>query len=541
MQEVIWRHPDWTQSEAPMIPGSPATLRHSLGVRVAFVAISILCSITGNIGNSMLAANLPTVQGNLALTPVQGQWLLAAYTMTNCWSNLLVFKFRIQFGIGAFARLGLVTYAAVAVLSMFAQDFPTALIVRAAAGLAAAPLFALASLYMIQAAGAGNVPRGAMIGITLTQLSPPLAFILAPQMVDLARPGLQYMFEAGLALVALAATTILPLPYSQRVRVFERADAVTIALFAPGLALLVAVLAQARLQWWTDAPWLGLAAAGSLALLCAGAVFEARRAFPLLDVRWLGTPDLLRFAAGAVLIRLLTGEQTIGAVGFLRGVGMGPDQLSTLFAVVMVAALAGLAVVVFFGGPKTIVPLIGAAVLLIGISALLDRDATPQDRIQNFMVSQALIGLASTLFVGPLLLSGIVKSIRSGTNTVVTLIIVFGASQSIALQLGGAVLGTYQAVQQRGYATAFFSDIDPTNPIVQQRLNAQQHGLAGVIADPGLRTAQATAALRQSATLNANTRAYDDVFSVFALLAIGYFIWTAIVFGVGLRKRGAPV
>lgn len=71
--------PRWTPEEVPVLPGSPAKLEHTPAVRLAYLLTAVLVGITGGLGNALVTANLPAIQGQLGLTPVQGAWLPAAY------------------------------------------------------------------------------------------------------------------------------------------------------------------------------------------------------------------------------------------------------------------------------------------------------------------------------------------------------------------------------------------------------------------------------------------------------------------------------
>ena len=112
--------PNWTPEERPMLPGSPAAIYHRPSVRAAYAAVGVLVGITGGLGNALVSANLPQIQGQLGLTPSEGAWLPAAYVMVNVTSNLLLFKFRQQFGIRRFAELGIFAYVMVTLLHVVA-------------------------------------------------------------------------------------------------------------------------------------------------------------------------------------------------------------------------------------------------------------------------------------------------------------------------------------------------------------------------------------------------------------------------------------
>ncbi len=105
------------------MPGSPASLVHSIPVRIAYACVAVLIGLTGGLGAGLLAANLPAIAGQLSLTSMQATWLPAAYVMVSVTANLLVYKFRQQYGIRLFAELGLGMYAALAwVLSPSLMD-----------------------------------------------------------------------------------------------------------------------------------------------------------------------------------------------------------------------------------------------------------------------------------------------------------------------------------------------------------------------------------------------------------------------------------
>ena len=150
MPEYLKPIPDWEEHEKPTLPGSASMPWHPPHRRVAYALVALLVGITGGLGNALVTANLPFLQGQLGLTPTQGSWLVAAYAMVNVTANLLAFKFRQQYGIRLFAEIGLGLYAALAVLHLFVGSFETTLMMRAASGFAGAACSTLGTLYMLQ-------------------------------------------------------------------------------------------------------------------------------------------------------------------------------------------------------------------------------------------------------------------------------------------------------------------------------------------------------------------------------------------------------
>src|SRR4051812_27664340 len=143
-----------------------------------------------------------------------------------------------------------------------------------------------------------------IIGVGLGQVALPLARAISPLLLSNGSIETLYMFEFGLSLLCLGCVALLRLPPSDTVRVFEPLDALTFALLAPGIALLAGVLVQGRIVWWTTT-WIGYALAASVVLIGSALLVEHHRASPMLNTRWIGSRNILRFAAAAAAMRVL--------------------------------------------------------------------------------------------------------------------------------------------------------------------------------------------------------------------------------------------
>lgn len=529
--------PAWEEDEKPTIPGSPATPRHSVRLRIAYLAVGLLVSATSGLGNAIVSANLPQIQGSLGLTPVEGAWLPAAYVMVNVSSNLILFKCRQQFGIRRFAEAGLVAYLLVTALYLLVQSYEAAVAVRAIAGFAAAPMSALAIFYILQVFPKAKLGPGLCVALGLSQIWTPVAWLLSPALLDLGDWQTLYLFEFGLATCTLAACVILKLPPGIRIKVFEAKDFLTFALLAPAFALVGAVLAQGRIQWWTEQPWMAAALIVALALFLIAFLIEHHRGNPLIKTRWLGTGETLRFAIGAFGMRMLLSEQTFAATGLLRALGMGPDQLQFFYAVILAGIVFGVAVSALTFGPKALTLQLLGSVALIVIGSLLDNGATSDTRPNTMIVSQFLLATASGLFMGPLLLIGVMKALSKGADHIVTFAVLFSVTQSLGGLAGPAIYGTFQQARQHEYSGQITANLDPGDPVVAQRLAQQGQVYATRLTDPVRRQAQGVGLLAQTATREANVRAYNDVFTLNAILAALFFLWS--VFRVAMAARAA--
>ena len=542
MAQLLRPTPDWEEHEKPSLPGSASMPYHTPAVRLGYALVAILVGITGGLGNALVSANLPTIQGQLGLTPSEATWLPAAYVMVNVTVNLMVFKFRQQYGLRLFAEIGLALYAAVTLLHLLVGGFAMAVAVRAVSGFAGASATTLSMLYMLQAMPRAYTGKMVVIGVGIPSLATPLAWLLSPTLLVFGQWHNLYLFEAGLALCSLAAVVVLKLPPGMHIAVFEKLDFLTFALMAPGVAMLVAVLAQGYLQWWFDERWLAYLLIGALVLIGAALFVEHHRANPLIQTRWLATPTMLRFIVGAFLIRFLTSEQTFGAVGFLRALGMGPDQMQPLFSAILLGTICGIAASSLTFSPKTLIPQIIVAIILFGTAAAIDYGRTSLDRPENFYLSQFLVAVGGGMFLGPLVLLGITQALKFGPNYVITFTVVLSMTQTLGALTGSALLSTYQLHREQVYSSALVSQLNPADPIVAQRLQLQAGVYRGTIADPVLRAAQGAASLGQVTRREANVRAFNDVFALSGVLALLFLFWSLFVaIRAELRNRRAAL
>lgn len=504
---------------------------HAPWERACYALVALLVGITGGLGNALFTANLPTIQGQMGLTALEAAWLTGAFVTFNVTANLLVYKFRQQFGMRLFTEISLGLYALLCVLHLFVGSTDTLLWVRGASGLAAAACTSLGTLYMLQALPRVYVLKMLVLGAGISQLATPLAWVISPSLLMHGQWHNLYMLEAGLALMSFGAVVLLKLPAGVHIKVFEWRDFLTMALLIPGVGMLVAFLAQGTIRWWADAPELAWLLMGAIALLGTGLYLEHHRPYPMFHTRWFTQSATIRFVLGAIVLRFLTTEQSYGVVGMMRSLGMTPEQMQPLFIVILLGTMAGMAVSAITFGKENLGLQLMAAIVLLGVGAYMDFGRTSLDRPANFYISQLLMALGSGVFMGPLMLLGIGQGIKNGTHFMLTAILTISMTQSLGGLMGSAVLGTYQTYREQAYSAALVEQINPANPQVAQRLQQLQQSLASSVTDPVQRTAQAMAQLSQTVRREANVLAYNDVFRVVAYVAFAYLLWSLLLVG----------
>ena len=508
-----------------MFPGSPATPDHTLPYRLAYFAVGMLVTATGSIGSAMVTANTQQLAGALGITLTEAAWLPVVFVMTNACINLLLVKFRMQYGLRLFAEIFLIAYAVISVGALFFEDYQSTLIVRGFAGMASAALTTLGVLYTIQAFPAAHRLKGLVLAIGASSLALPAVRIFSNHLVDLSEWRGFHVFELGLSLLSLAAVFALRAPPSERFRAFEKMDFLTFALFAPGIALLTAVLGLGRIVWWTEAAWIGWALIGAVVLLTAAVVIEFNRKTPLINLKWMAGPAIIRLAIIIIGIRVVLSEQTYGAVGLMTQMGLGPDQMHGLFWLILVATAAGSLTSAFTMNPAKLYKPIAISLALIAVGAFLDSHSTVLTRPSQLYFSQALLAFAAAFFIGPAMMSGVVEVLQKGAHNFVSFIVVFGIGQNLGGLLGSALVGTLQTMREKFHSNQLSEQISLGDPDVVQRLQQLSGAYARVIGDSALRTAEGQVLLQQQISQQAHVLAYNDVFLVISVAAALGCLW----------------
>lgn len=515
---------EWLPHEKPMLPGSPSTPLHPMPKRLAFGLIGLLISLTGALSNALVTANLVNLQGTFGAWSNEIAWLPAVYVMGNISINLLLVKFRQQFGLRVFTEAFLVLYVLVAFFHLFANDLSSAIIVRTAHGMVAAALSSLGIYYQVQAWPAKHRLKALVIGLTVSQLAIPLARLFSSELLQLNEWRGLYLFELGLAMIALGGVLMVKLPPGDRIKTFEKMDFVTFILLAPGMALLCGVLSLGRIEWWFTTPWLGICTAIALTLIVAAMVIEHNRRNPLINTRWLSSGNMVRLGIVMIMIRIVLAEQNTGAVGFLQQLGLQNDQMRGLALAIIAGVIVGIAASALTIKPTHLNwPIVASLVVMI-IASLMDSQSSPLTRGPEMYFSQFLLGFSSAFFMAPAMLMGI-GSVVTQPKNLVSFVVLFGMSQNLGGLIGSAILGTFQVWREKYHSSLLGDQLSLLDPNVTERLSQYNALFNPLVGDSVLRGAQSTSQLQTVATLQANVLAYNDTYLLTAALALATLMW----------------
>lgn len=515
---------EWQPHEKPALLGSPSTPIHPMPRRIAYGLVGLLVCLTGSLGNALVTANLTNLQGTFAAWSNEIAWLPAVYVMTNASVNLLLVKFRQQYGQRAFTEGFLVLYVLVTFFHLFVNDLNSAIMVRAAHGMVSAALSSLGIYYQIQAWPAKHRLKALTIGITGSTLAIPMVRLFSTELLQLNEWRGLYYFELGLALVSLACVLALKLPPSDRKKVFEKKDFLTFILLAPGIALVCAVLSLGRIDWWFEAPWIGWSLAAALLLIVAAITFEHNRSNPLLNTRWLSSSSIVRLGFLMVLIRIVLAEQNSGVIGYLQLIGLQNEQMTNLAWSILAGIACGIvASCLTINVKKLTQPIVISLVLMI-VASLMDSQSNNLTRPAQLLFSQFLLGFSSAFFLAPAMLAAIGGVIAEPRN-LVSFSVLFGMSQNLGGLLGSAIFGTFQTWREKYHSSLLADQLTLLNPLVNERVNQYSQLYSSVLNDSTLLNTQALLQLQSVATSEANVLAYNDTYLLTAAIASCTLLW----------------
>nr|WP_321461332.1 MFS transporter [uncultured Cohaesibacter sp.] len=507
----------------PRISGLPRRMPlgpRPLHVKAAYIAVATIIGLAYGFGFSALSVNLYQIAGPIGATPAEASWLTAAYLAPNVSLTLFLFKIRLQYGIRKFAEIAIILHLLVSMLGLTVNGLGMALIVEFFSGIAGAALTSLTMIYMMETLPPPKkMTIGISLGATMVTLGRPMAGAISPYLLDMWGVRGLFMLEIGLSLVAIAAIYICPLQSPARRKAIEKLDLVSFPALAIAMGGFCIFWSVGTTYWWTEASWLGWIVVLSLAASIVFAVVEVNRKTPFIDIRWLTSREILQFIVALFLFRIICSEQTTGAVGFFRQLGISGDQLVPFYELIFIASIAaGISCCFILKIGKQIYVKMFALILLC-IGSWMNSHLTILTRPEQVYVSQGLIAFASGLFMPAAMSFGMIAAFRKGYDYIMSFICLFITTQKIGAMMGSAIFRSFVIVREKYHSHAIVQSLTLNNPDVAHRIQIYGKSVASAISDPVQRSAEGVVMLGQAASQQAYVLAYNDAFLLMACLS----------------------
>lgn len=505
----------------PPAPPEDAVLTMPLARALGYMLSAVLIGLGAGLGQGFLSGSLSQIAGDLGATTSDASWLIIAFIVPRCCLPILLTKVRTQFGLRRFTEVSVSVYVVADFAAMWMDDLRSAVAVEMLSGAASASLSTLAFLYMLEPlTPSWRLRLGLPVALTSLVIGTSLARVLAPPLIGDGGLFSIHLFSLGMAMMSLALVIALPLKPIPHAKVIRLLDIFSFALITAGVTGIITGSIMGPIYWWRDAAWIGLLLAGGIAALATAVVIELHRAEPLLDIRWLASPAVVHLTGALLIFRIIMSEQSTGAPRLFQVLGLSPDQMAPLFAIIATAtALGSLACVAWLKpGREPQFHLI--ALVMIAGGAWMDSTVTIDTHPQQMFISQAIIGFASMLFLPPAMMAGLLSAMRKGPQYLLSFIVVYISTQSIGAMIGSGAFTTLINHRQAGHFRQLTEQMASTHPEFAYQLAQRSTALAPQIGDSLQRNAQALSQITTVATNQAYVLAYSDAYFLTFLLAV---------------------
>ncbi len=172
-------------AERPLVARGPARAPQTLKGRRRILCglVGVLLGLSGGLNNALVSVNLPYLLGALRADASEAAWVSVAYSMTYVGMNLLLVRFRQQFGLRLFAMMALTAFCAMILLHVVVQGLSGAILVHGFAGMATAPFTTMSVYYLMSAMPPAGAVRGVILGLGLSQVPTFLARLVSPELL----------------------------------------------------------------------------------------------------------------------------------------------------------------------------------------------------------------------------------------------------------------------------------------------------------------------------------------------------------------------
>lgn len=472
---------------------------------------ALLGQFAAGLGAQMVASALPDIQASLGVSADEASWISTAYAVGEIMmipiASMVLQLLGLRRYMAGLATLFIVTACA----SAMVRSLETEIALRALQGVAGGGFGVAAFGLTFRAFGGRNIAFGLML-LTLVQTVPAsLGAVLAGWLTAVDGGWtLVYAVEIALAAIvlaeALAGRDALP---CYNWRVFRAADWWGYALLAPGLGLLIAGLSQGARRFWWDNDMVVLLLGSGVALIGAFIALEWGRHDGIVDFALLRRRSFAAAIGLNIAFRLallVSGTLDPQFLALFRA--YRPLELVPAMGLATLVQIAGFPLAYWL--LRHVPPRAAVASGLAAFAAaplLLLAGADSAWAGDQFLIAQALLGLAAPLFVVPLLVIG-TREVKPAEGASASTF--FNGSRALAQQAGTAILTTLIRTREQVHAGLLGETITPL------RVALGGH-------------APATGALVGRIRAEAFAMAYDDAF-----VALGAVLALATLFALAL-------
>jgi len=369
--------------------------------------VALLGTFATVLGGQLVTADLADIQGSLGVSADEASWISTIFPVTQVLMVTLAAPLALALGVRRFLLILTGLFLLSCALAARSRTLEGEVVLRLLQGLAAGG-FGTATFSLVFRTFAGRNPGPGLATLALATTFPitiglPTAAVLTDT----------WGWPAIYVLDAVAASLVLFGVYRYmdtecfHPTVLEKLDWGGFVLLAPGLGLLMMVLSQGDRRYWTETEWIGVALALSAVLLTAFVVLETHRSNPLMNLLMLVHPNFGVACLLNFMFRISLLGTSVLLPRFLTDIGGYRDtEMAPLFLIPLL--MQPLLYPAVYAASRRLDPrwLLALGFALLATAAILDGARTAASAAPEFLLTQALAGLAPPLVIVSLLLLG---------------------------------------------------------------------------------------------------------------------------------------
>ena len=482
------------------------------------VAAGALGALMASLDISITNSALPQIQGEVGATGTEGTWIGTGYLVSEIVMIPLTAWLTRVFGLRNLLLGCAVLFVLFSVVCGSSHSLVWMIVGRVGQGFTGGAMIPTAQTIV-----ATRLPKHQQpIGMTFFGLTVLLGPLLGPMVGGWLAEHISWRWCFFINVpVGVGLATLLLLGLKREISnlgMIARADWLGILGLSVGLSSLTIVLEEGQRERWFESQMIVGLAIASVIGIAVLIVSQFTSKEPVVNLRLL----LNRSYAGVVVLITAVGAVLYGVLyllpQFLSGVaGYNAEQSGMVMLIAGLPSFLMVPILPPLMGRLNLRILVGAGLLLLAVSCLIDTHLTAQSAGGDFTVSQILRGMGQVLAMFPLNQASVGAVAPEQAGDAAGL---FNMARNLGGSLGLASLGTLLDARTAQHTGALRESVHANSPLVQERIAGMAQSFTGSSGDAAYGQLQALRSLTAQIDLQAAAMTFADAFWILGVLLV---------------------